>query len=159
MCLITIYFCLVGLSCGVFSQVLFYMFLFQLLDSSDFCPRCLSWQAVTGIAYLALYCWIKCDFGSSSVTIVSSWKNRITHTKIVKEEKNFFPFFFFSLSATITRFRRKKTLSFTEDCINASNSLHIMRQNWPQTTLSKVESAHCSWDTRSSQYKGENKFS
>ena len=34
-----------------------------------------------------------------------------------------------------------------------------MRQNWPQTTLSEVESDHRSWDTRSSQYEGENKFS
>ena len=34
-----------------------------------------------------------------------------------------------------------------------------MRQKWPQTTLSEVESAHRSWDTTSSQYEGENKFS
>ena len=28
-----------------------------------------------------------------------------------------------------------------EDCINTNNLLHVMRQNWPKTTLSEVESA------------------
>ena len=50
-------------------------------------------------------------------TVISPWNSRCN-----------------SPSAAITRFRRKKIYRFTEDCINASNSLHIMRQNWPQTT-------------------------